>query len=767
MNIILAGVATLLFSLDIDENQIDSVKHVNLEEVAVYAVKTKESEENSAGSISVFPIAAIEKNQLEAPKSLTLLVPNLYMPAYGSKLTSAVYIRGVGSRMNDPAVGLYVDNIPYLDKSVYDFDFLDIATISLLRGPQGTLYGRNAMAGVMTIRTISPLSFQGVRASAGYGSRNSFFTNVAGYFKVGENTGMAIGGFYNQTDGFFDNSYDGAAADGLKSGGVRLRLDSYISDQWQLGVTLNGEKSKQEGYPYAALDKAGEIGEIDYNDEMGYERQFLIGGMNWKHSGRGYTLLSTTSWQYFDDEMKLDQDFTSQDIFTLRQQQRQSAWSQEFVGKSASEKNYQWLWGAFGFYKLLKNETPVLFKKGGVEMIQDALDAARGQNPYMPEITIVSDMNSNDAAEQIETASRFRNPSQGFAFFHQSVYDNFFFPGFSVTAGIRFDYEKTTLEYLSGALAYARVSLPPMMGGQTVWQAMDVRYEGEMSSEYTEWLPKVALNYRFSFGDYNLYLSASKGYTVGGHNIQLFSDLVSSKFQQSTQEVESPEELKEMISYQPEYNWSYELGGQFRFWDQRIALAASLFYIDSKNQQITQMVDSGLGRIMKNAGHSESYGVELSGRGSLDNTSLQVNYGYTHATFSDYKDLKVGEYGVIEPVDYKGKFVPLAPRHTLSANAEHRFDFHEGWIDHLFLGVQYRGAGKVFFDEANTQVQDFYSLLNANITFTRKNLSINCWFNNITDARYKLFSFKGLEDTSWFAQQGKPFHCGVTLKAVW
>ena len=78
-------------------------------------------------------------------KHLTGLVPNFYMPDYGPRLTSAIYIRGIGSRINTPAVGLYVDNVPYLDKSAFDFNTYDIERIDVLRGPQSTLYGRNAM----------------------------------------------------------------------------------------------------------------------------------------------------------------------------------------------------------------------------------------------------------------------------------------------------------------------------------------------------------------------------------------------------------------------------------------------------------------------------------------------------------------------------------------------------------------------------------------------------------------------------------------------
>ena len=73
------------------------------------------------------------------------------MPDYGSKLTSPVYIRGIGSRINSPSVGLYVDNVPFFEKAAFDFDFFDIERIEILRGLLGTLYGRNSMGGLINI----------------------------------------------------------------------------------------------------------------------------------------------------------------------------------------------------------------------------------------------------------------------------------------------------------------------------------------------------------------------------------------------------------------------------------------------------------------------------------------------------------------------------------------------------------------------------------------------------------------------------------------
>ena len=135
--------------------------------------------------------------QVNSIKNLTGLVPNMFIPDYGSRLTSAVYIRGIGSRINTPSVGLYVDNIPYIDKSAFDFDYSDIERIDVLRGPQGTLYGRNAMGGLIKIHTKSPFSYQGTDLRIGAGTHNAYNTSLTHYHRVSERFAFSTGGFYD------------------------------------------------------------------------------------------------------------------------------------------------------------------------------------------------------------------------------------------------------------------------------------------------------------------------------------------------------------------------------------------------------------------------------------------------------------------------------------------------------------------------------------------------------------------------------------------
>ncbi len=158
--VLLFAASTSMFAEDKYINPADTTKVVDIEEVVIIA-SPKESGKlrQLPSSVSLISQKQMKAHHVASLKDVSALSPNFYMPDYGSKLTSAIYIRGIGSRMNTPAVGLYVDNIPYLDKSAFDFNFFDIERIDILRGPQGTLYGRNTMGGLVKVNTRSPFTY--------------------------------------------------------------------------------------------------------------------------------------------------------------------------------------------------------------------------------------------------------------------------------------------------------------------------------------------------------------------------------------------------------------------------------------------------------------------------------------------------------------------------------------------------------------------------------------------------------------------------------
>ena len=206
---------------DLAPEPVDTLQ--NIEQVTVVAPAAKQtfSLRRQPISSTVLGPAAIERERVLSVKDLSAVVPNFYQPDYGSRMTSSIYVRGFGARIDQPVVGVNVDEIPYLNKNSYDFDLFDIARIEVLRGPQGTLYGRNTIGGQLNIYTLSPLGYSGVRASAEYGTGNTVRAKASYYGRVSDNFGISVGGFYTRTDGFFDNAYDGGDCDrGHSAGGT-------------------------------------------------------------------------------------------------------------------------------------------------------------------------------------------------------------------------------------------------------------------------------------------------------------------------------------------------------------------------------------------------------------------------------------------------------------------------------------------------------------------------------------------------------------------
>jgi outer membrane receptor protein involved in Fe transport len=743
--------ALLLISGGLYAQQPDTITTIELNAITCYSYKKTASIEHIPAAYSSFPATAIENAGIDAPTKLTGVVPNLYMPGYGAKLTSAIYIRGVGSRMNDPAVGLYIDNIPYLDKSMYDFDFYDLAGIEVLRGPQGALYGRNTMGGIINMYTPSPLAQQGTKFLLSYGNGNTMQSHFSYSDKPAENMGVSASMSYRETDGFFTNRFTNRPAGALQSFGLRLRFDWQINDRWQLNYIVSGESSRQDGYPYGLVSAQGNAGDsISYNDESSYARRWLVNSVYVRYGGEGYTIESATSHQYFDDAMTMDQDFRPDSLFTLAQRQRQHAVTQEIIARSTGGRAYQWLFGAFGFYKGLATDAPVTLKEDFFNRL------------IFPQILQGAPV-SLWAMDDCYSSGRYETPSFGISLFHQSTFRRFLFDKLTATVGLRLDYEKIAIDHTTYT-----VEDFPIQGEMTILRPIPiplyrvgVNISGRDAQAFLQFSPKFTLDYELTAGS-RLYTSVSRGYRAGGYNFQLFSDKLQSELETLAREGQTQTKNATvdagLIAYKPEYSWNYEAGARAAFFQNRVQAAVALFYIDSRDRQITQFVPSGLGRIMKNAGRSQSHGVEVSLKGSAGNFSAAVHYGYTHATFVQYTDTVSAV-----PVDYRGKYIPFVPQHTLSAGAEYVCWFRHSWLERLTLSAQYTGLGKIYFTEDNDAVQRFYGLLDASVTAEKNKFSVTVWGKNMTNAVYNLFYFNGINGRS-FAQQGLPLQFGVTLR---
>lgn len=699
-----------------------------VDQVQVTAIKQGMDLRRAPLSASVVGRQAVERLHLESPKDLSSLIPNFHAPQYGSRMTSSIYVRGLGARIDQPVLGLNIDNVPILNKDAYDVELMDISRVELLRGPQSTLYGRNTMGGVMNIYTLSPIRFNGVRALLEYGSGNTLKARASAYNRLSDDVWFSVSGNYSRSDGLFRNRYDGELLDWEESVGGRFKFIFRPRHRWEVDNTLSFSLLDQGGYPYASV----ESGEIAYNDPAGYERLSLLDALTLHYRTECYSLSSITSFQYLDDRMLLDQDFLPESYFTLEQDRREWALTEEVVLRKERPGAYQWLAGAMLFYKRYDMAAPVCFKEQGLEeLIIANVEQYTGLRPTFE-------------GEEFPLLSHFKSPTWGLSAYHESRWES---GRWQLSAGLRIDYEEARLDYLSQTTQRCGIGMteiPPFT------------LSGRLKNRSLELLPKLTLRYAMGEDHQStLYLSVARGFKAGGFNTQMFSEVLQNALMERMGAFASRDyDVDKVVSYDPETSWNYELGGHVEALSGDLRGDWSLFLIDCRDQQLTTFPPGQItGRMMTNAGRMMSWGGEISlALRPLRHWMIHAAWGYTHATFRDYES---------GGVNYRGKRVPYAPEQTLALQTHYEIPIGLRWLERIVPSLDLKGVGPIYWNEENSLKQEFYSLLGASLRFEHRNFALDLWGRNLLNEQYATFYFKSMGNS--FLQQGLPRTWGVTL----
>ncbi|MDE7109971.1 MAG: TonB-dependent receptor, partial [Muribaculaceae bacterium] len=451
---------------------------------------------------------------------------------------------------------------------------------------------------------------------------------------------------------------------------------------------------------------------------------------------------SITSFQYLNDNLTLDQDFLPEDFFTLTQKKRDTALSEDIVvrGNRVGE-TYNWLFGAFGFFKHLDMKAPVTFKDKGVAELIEA-----HRNSANPDYPIRWDSRS------FCLNSDFLTDTYGLAVYHKS---DVTLGNFNISAALRLDYEHSTLDYHS----YCSTSY-------TIYQRqgedfipyhkipVDIDDKGKLSRSFLTLLPEVAATYMLPNGHGNLYAKVNKGYKAGGFNTQMFSDVLQQRLM-GIMGIGAQYDVDDVVGYRPEKSWNFEVGTHLDLCSNRLSLDADLFYIDCRDQQLTMFPDgTTTGRIMTNAGKTRSFGGEVSVGWHLnDRVNLSGSYGYTNARFMEFFN------GIS---DFRGKYIPYAPRNTLFLQGLYTLPTNSKILGKVVFDLNLRGTGKIYWNESNEDVQKFYALLGASVTLGDERLSLKIWGRNLTSTSYRTFYFMSMGNE--FFQRGKGTEVGATLR---
>ena len=777
----LSAMAAPLGSLD-TEALTDSSKVVDLDEVVVVS-QPKEQVRLRLQPVSsnVFGSEQLKQLNVRDLSQLSQYVPSFVMPSYGSRLTSSMYVRGIGSRINNPAVGVYYDNIPLMTKSAFNNHFYMLDRVDVLRGPQGTLYGQNTEGGLVRIYSKNPMNYQGTDVRLGIGTGLYSNVEVAHYHRPSEKLAFSVAGFYSGLKGFIDNQNFDKKNDLTNEAGGKLRLMYAPNKKLTFDWTADYQYVNQNGFGYGEMIKeTGSQGDMEFKTKPedpsttimnGYKRNMFTTGLNISYNTDKLLFTSTTSYQFLEDLMLMDQDYMAGDYLQLSQAQKMNALTQEFVLRNHDTSRWQHTTGLFGSYQWMRTDAPVYFGEGITAPIGNAI--ANAMKNSMIKGMLGRFMAQGMTAEQAQAAAEaavakmgvtmtaemavpglYHTPQMSLGLYHESnilITDRL-----KATVGLRLAHDWAKIEY--DALAYMN-----MTGGTanaTATYHLTSHVADARSKSFTQLLPKFALTYTFDENIGNIYALVSKGYRAGGYNFQMFSDILQTDLNAHQQDamrgdydVEHTaadyDAIEETTQYKPEESWNYELGTHLNLFGGSTHLDLSLYYMQIRNQQLSVMMPgSNYGRIMVNAGKSHSCGVEATLRGrAFDNAfDWGVTYAFTNAKFDEYDT-------------YNDNYVPFVPQHTFSAMA----DYHFG---NFTIGANLAGQGKTWWDEANTFSQKLYATLGAHADYDFGPVLVSLWGRNITNTNYNTFAIasSAVGGTHYFAQKANPIQVGADVR---
>ena len=300
------------------------------------------------------------------------------VPDYGARYTSSIYVRGLGSRSGDPAMGVYFDNIPLVNKSTYNRHIYMLDRIDVLRGPQGTLYGMNTEGGIVRMYSKNPMNYQGTDVAASMASGLGVTTEVAHYHRPSDEFAFSATAFYSGQRGFFDNANLGEDADLSNEAGGRMRFVFMPDSRLTFDLTSDYQYVNQNAFAYGMYDEeTGGWAEPSTTFMNGYRRQMLNMGLNVSYRHDGFLLSLATGYQFLDDLMQMDQDYLPDDYMRLEQAQKLNVITQEATLRSLRRGRWQHASGVFFSYQWLHTDAPVSFGDAMNSMILSSMGMPR------------------------------------------------------------------------------------------------------------------------------------------------------------------------------------------------------------------------------------------------------------------------------------------------------------------------------------------------------------------------------------------------------
>ena len=597
--------------------------------------------------------------------------------------------------------------VNYSKSYMFDFPLFDIERIEVLKGPQGTLYGRNTIGGVINVLTKKPDNEAVYRLGATVGSYEKKELQGAVRVPLIEDIlFMSFAGMASEENGYMENDTptdgpdgkDGRHMDG-KAG--RLKLRFLPTDKWDITLSLDGQWHDDGAYSGSRTERnplvmKGLVQEDDpyhySHDYEGRQENDCWGtSLNAAYAMDFAELSSVTGYRDYDSDERIDADFSPLDLMRKKFRVKEKDFSQEFRLVSVeSPSPLRWQAGVNYFHLDTESTNTNIYRPGMANSPSNPLKGT-GERAFIAE-------NTNDGA----------------AVFGQATY--VLWEQLDLTAGLRYEHERAETDSI----------LRDTLDGQSPVQ------RGSLSSskDFSAVLPKLAVAWHVTDGQM-LYATFAGAHRSGGFNG--FS-------------APAGEE-----AYGEEFSWLYEVGTKSMFFDERLMLNLSLFHIDIQDEQLALFNARNMQSYVANAGKSHRQGVEAEAKYAvLPGLELSGSFTYMDARFDEYEDGVTG-------VDYKGNQVFCVPEYTYNLAAQYRFPLEDDLT--FFARADLAGVGPRYFDDENNVRSPAYELVHLKVGMEWRGLDCYVWVKNVFDQEYRSF-----ENTQMgIAEYGPPRTIGLTV----
>lgn len=686
------GYASINIPLSIPSNEALNVQltsnNLKLDEVTVSAQKREENIQNLPLSISAFTAAQVRARGMTNIRDIKTIVPNLSAgnPGDGRNVVS---IRGIANTSYDPSIATYIDGVNQFGLDTYISQLLDVERIEVLRGPQGTLYGRNAMGGVINIITRQPTNqtrgFAGIDMGS-YGEQRytlSIQTPI-----IEDRLYLGATGMYNSLNGYYENTVDNTDFDKQRSLMGNYFLKYLANNELSLVLNVKHNANRNNG----AFPLTGSIASAFENpfkvsqNAIGQMSDNLFNtSLSISYTGNSLNFSSQTAYQsnYRYYKTPVDGDFSLLDGFSIinnygKDWNRVQVLTQEFkiTSPATIDSKFSWTTGVYGFYQY----SPV---KQGTHVGSDG-------ELLGAEISNFTSINTNTGK------------SMGLAAYGQATYA--LSQAFKASLGLRYDYEHKKLRGFSEFFMDDEdpaVSLPDQAS----------------SASYHALSPTINLAWQLS-KDNNLYSSYSRGFRAGGIN-------------------QTTDESLRFVSYEPEYSNNFEIGSKNTFLNNRLRLNLAAFYTRLTDAQVPTLRLPEAITLTQNAGKLNSKGIEAElSANPIKGLGLDASLGYTDAKYSA---LKLADNG--EVLDLDGNRQVFTPDLTAMFALQYNYELTDFHKLNLIARGEWQHAGSQYFDLKNQQKQQAYNLLNARVGLSNNTFELFFWGKNLDNKTYVDYAY--------------------------